>query len=205
MKIAAIQMRSGVDVDANISAADSLIRAAAAQGASFISTPEMTHILQRSSKRLFESITDEANDRGVKHFSALASELKIDLLIGSLAIKTAESRAANRSFLFNSAGKICARYDKIHLFDVTVSAAETWKESNVYDRGNAAASFLLYIVIMRSLELILFLCLPPLRGLRARRIGPLFCGLARLRRVVLLSPPRRAGDMRMGARPMATL
>jgi predicted amidohydrolase len=139
MKIAAIQMRSGVDVDANISAADSLIRAAAAQGASFISTPEMTHILQRSSKRLFESITDEANDRGVKHFSALASELEIDLLIGSLAIKTAESRAANRSFLFNSAGKICARYDKIHLFDVTVSAAETWKESNVYDRGNAAA------------------------------------------------------------------
>ena len=139
MKIAAIQMRSGVDIDGNISAADSWIRAAAAQGASFISTPEMTHILQRSSKRLFESITDEANDRGVKHFLALASELKIDLLIGSLAIKTAESRAANRSFLFNSAGEICARYDKIHLFDVTVSEVETWKESNVYDRGNAAA------------------------------------------------------------------
>ena len=138
MKIAAIQMRSGVDIEANLVAAETLIRAAAKEGASFIATPEMTHLLQRSPKQLFGAITDEADDLGVKHFAALAKELGIDLLIGSLAIKTAENRAANRSFLFGKDGQIKARYDKIHLFDVTVSKTETWKESNVYDRGNIA-------------------------------------------------------------------
>ena len=138
MKIAAIQMRSGVDIDANLKAAEELIRRAANEGASFIATPEMTHIVQRSPKRLFASIADEANDMGVKYFSAIAKELSIDLLIGSLAIQTGEKRAANRSFLFDPTGKIKTRYDKIHLFDVTVSREETWKESNVYDRGDKA-------------------------------------------------------------------
>lgn len=129
-------MRSGVDIPANLEAAETLIRRAADDGAHFIATPEMTHILQRSPKRLFSSISDEETDDGVIHFSALARELNIDLLIGSLAIKTAEKRAANRSFLFDKTGQITARYDKIHLFDVTVSREETWKESSVYDRGD---------------------------------------------------------------------
>jgi len=140
MKIAAIQMRSGVDISANLEAAETLIRAAADEGTRFIATPEMTHILQRSPKRLFASITDEANDIGVKHFAELAKELNIDLLIGSLAIQTGDKRAANRAFLFGSEGEIKARYDKIHLFDVTVSREETWKESNVYDRGHKAVT-----------------------------------------------------------------
>lgn len=138
MKIAAIQMRSGVDIGANLDAAETFIRKAANEGAQFITTPEMTHILQRSPKRLFENIANEENDLGVTHFSALAKELGIDLLIGSLAIKTGTQRAANRSFLFGPDGAIKARYDKIHLFDVTVSRKETWKESNVYDRGDRA-------------------------------------------------------------------
>ena len=138
MKVAVIQMRSGADISANLDAAETLIRRAADEGARFIATPEMTHILQRSSEHLFASITDEGSDRGVGQFSALAQELGIDLLIGSLAIKTGERRAANRSFLFNKEGQLTARYDKIHLFDVSVSREETWKESNVYDRGDKA-------------------------------------------------------------------
>ena len=139
MKIAAIQMRSGVDIEANLVAAEGLIRAAAKDGASFVATPEMTHLLQRSPKELFKSIAYESSDYGVRFFGSLAKELGIDLLIGSLAIKTAENRAANRSFLFGKDGQIKTRYDKIHLFDVSVSRAETWKESNVYDRGETAA------------------------------------------------------------------
>jgi len=138
MNIAAIQMRSGVHISANLETAEALIRSAANDGARFIATPEMTHILQRSPKRLFQSITDEASDLGIKRFKTLAKELGIDLLIGSLAIQTGEKRAANRSFVFDKTGQIKAQYDKIHLFDVTVSREETWKESNVYDRGDIA-------------------------------------------------------------------
>jgi len=138
MKVACVQMRSGIDIEANLAQAETLIRQAASAGAVFVATPEMTHILQRSSKRLFAAISEEETDQGLVHFSALAKELGIDLLIGSLAIKTGETRAANRSYLFGPDGQIKARYDKIHLFDVTVSREETWKESNVYDGGDAA-------------------------------------------------------------------
>lgn len=123
---------------ANIEAASDLIRQAANQGATFISTPEMTHILQRSGHKLFEAITDEDNDPGVKAFGTLAKELGIELLIGSLAIQTGERRAANRAFLFGPDGAIKARYDKIHLFDVAISESETWKESRIYDSGDRA-------------------------------------------------------------------
>lgn len=138
MKVAAIQLRSGVDIAANIDAASVLIREAANQGATFIVTPEMTTLLQRSPKRLFATITDEAHSLGMARFSALAKELGIDLLIGSMAIKTDDRRAANRGFLFGPDGTIKARYDKIHMFDVSVSRKETWKESNVYDKGKRA-------------------------------------------------------------------
>ncbi len=138
MRVAAIQLRSGTDISANIETASELIRQAASDGARFIATPEMTHILQRSANQLFDAIKPESEDPGVKAFGALADELGIDLLIGSLAIQTGENRAANRSFLFGADGQIKARYDKIHLFDVTISETETWKESKVYDSGKKA-------------------------------------------------------------------
>lgn len=135
MRVACIQLRTGADIAANIDDTSTLIRQAANEGATFIATPEMTHILQRSPNKLFAAIKPEDQDLGVNAFSALADELSIDLLIGSLAIRTGERRAANRSFLFGPDGVIKARYDKIHLFDVTLSQKEVWKESNVYDGG----------------------------------------------------------------------
>ncbi len=138
MRIAAIQMRSGIDIAANLEAAKALITRAAAQGASFVATPEMTHILQRSPKRLFAQLTPAAQAKSEAHFARLAKDLNIDLLIGSLAVQTGEGRAANRSYLFGKSGAITAQYDKIHLFDVNVSRKETWRESHVYDRGERA-------------------------------------------------------------------
>ena len=138
MRVAAIQLRSGTDISDNIEATSALIRQATEKGASFIATPEMTHILQKSAKDLFEAIKPEDQDLGVTAFAALAKELSIDLLIGSMAIKTGENRAANRSFHFGPNGEIKARYDKIHLFDVTISETESWRESNIYDGGQKA-------------------------------------------------------------------
>ena len=138
MRVAAIQMRSGALIEPNLEAAEMLIRRAAARGASFVATPEMTHILQRSPKRLFAQLTPESHARTIEHFAGLAKELSIDLLIGSIAVKTGQARAANRAYLFDKTGAIAAEYDKIHLFDVQVSRQETWRESNVYDRGEKA-------------------------------------------------------------------
>jgi len=138
MRIGAVQMCSGINIEENIDAADDLIRRAVKDGAQFVATPEMTHILQKNPKHLFAQITSQDADKGVRHFSELAAELGIDLLIGSLAIKTGDNSAANRSLLFGPDGGLKAAYDKIHLFDVQVSKKETWKESRVYDAGQRA-------------------------------------------------------------------
>lgn len=135
IRAAIIQMRSGVDPQANIEAASVLIRAAASDGATLIATPEMTGFLQRKPNDLWATIQSQDNDICVKAFSALAAELGVHLLIGSLAILTGEKRAANRSFVFGPDGGLISTYDKIHMFDVSVSRRETWRESAIYDAG----------------------------------------------------------------------
>ena len=62
------------------------------------------------------------------------------LLIGSLALKTddPDGRFANRSFLIAPDGAIAARYDKIHMFDVTLSESERYRESDGFRPGNRA-------------------------------------------------------------------
>lgn len=135
MRLACIQLCSGTDILANIEHASRLIRDAAKAGADYIFTPEMTNIIQKSPKALFESIATEDYAPEIPFFANLAKELSVHLLIGSMAIKTGERRAVNRSYLFDPQGGLSATYDKIHLFDVDVSDTETWRESNIYDRG----------------------------------------------------------------------
>ena len=135
MRAACIQLCSSTDIAANLETAETLIRAAHDKGATFITTPENTSILQKSSRSLFKVIANEEECQPVQFFSRLAKELSIDLLIGSMAIKVSEGKAANRSYLFGRNGQIKARYDKMHLFDVTINEQETWRESATYQAG----------------------------------------------------------------------
>lgn len=70
----------------------------------------------------------------------IAVQLRIHLLIGSLALKTHdnEGRFANRSFLIGPDGKYLARHDEIHMFDAAISETETWAESDGYQAGTSA-------------------------------------------------------------------
>tara|TARA_R110002096_G_scaffold146066_7_gene304262 strand:- start:255 stop:1097 length:843 start_codon:yes stop_codon:yes gene_type:complete len=133
---ALIQMRSGIDPAANLAMACDLIRQAAAQGASLIATPETTHLVQKDADQAFSVMRSQADDPAIPTFSALAKELGITLLIGSLAIKLAERRAANRSFLFGPGGDLLATYDKAHMFDVGIGQGEIYRESANYQAGD---------------------------------------------------------------------
>jgi predicted amidohydrolase len=137
-RAAAIQMRSGLDVAANVAAAEGLIREAAAAGAQYALTPEMTTILDRDRKRLLGAISPEADDPSLKRFQKLAAELGIHLHIGSMAIRLDNDAVANRAFLIGPDGKILTRYDKIHMFDVELGNGESYRESRLYRPGGAA-------------------------------------------------------------------
>ena len=135
LDVALVQMRSGVEPAANIAAATALIREAAATGARLVVTPETTHMVQKDAARAFARMQPQDTEPAVAAFSGLAQELGIALLIGSLAVRTQEARAANRSFLFAPTGDLVATYDKAHMFDVGLGRGETYRESENYRPG----------------------------------------------------------------------
>ncbi len=137
MRVACVQMRSGLDRAKNVSDATGLIAEAAAAGAAFVATPEMTNVVDRKGSRLLATLPEESQLEDIGAFADAAKAHGIWLLIGSLAVKSG-ARAANRSYLFAPDGSIAATYDKIHMFDVDLPGGESWKESRIYAPGERA-------------------------------------------------------------------
>jgi deaminated glutathione amidase len=139
-KAAMIQMRSGLEPAANLDTAARLISEAKSAGADYVQTPEMTNIMEVKRDRLFATIKDEDADPTLAAFRELARKHKIFIHAGSLAIKIAPEKAANRGFLIGPKGEIAARYDKIHMFDVDLGNGESYRESNSYRPGEIAVT-----------------------------------------------------------------
>jgi predicted amidohydrolase len=139
-RAACVQLRSSDDVEENIRTASELIREAKAHGADFIATPENTTLMAPDGGAKLEKSFPEESDPALPKFRALAEELGVWLLIGSLAIKVSERKTANRSFLLDPKGRIAARYDKIFLFDVDLPSGEKYRESNTVAGGDRAVT-----------------------------------------------------------------
>ena len=139
LRIGCAQLRTGVEIEANIDHASALIREAAGKGARFIATPEMTNLLDIRPGKARPKIVAESDDKTLAALRALADELGIWLLIGSIAVTVeGEERLANRSFLIAPDGSVRARYDKIHMFDVEVGDEQSYRERRSYRPGERA-------------------------------------------------------------------
>ena len=138
MRIAVVQMRSGIDPGANASALVAALETAKAGGAAIAFTPEMTGLLDRDRKRAAMSIVGEDADIVLAATRAAATRLGLWVHIGSLALRPGggEGRYVNRGFLIDDTGAIRARYDKLHLFDVDLPSGESWRESATYAPGD---------------------------------------------------------------------
>lgn len=152
-KAAAIQMRSGADPEKNVAEMEAAVHRAAAAGANYVQTPEMTGAVQRSRKILAEVLKPQDEDPVFNAASRIAAELSIWLHIGSTAIALDNGKVANRAFLFAPTGTCAASYDKIHMFDVDLDNGESWRESAVYQAGTETV-----IADMRLARLGLSIC-----------------------------------------------
>lgn len=137
-RAALVQMRSGVDRARNLDAALALIAEAAKGGAHFIATPEMTTAVDRDGARLTASLPEGEGLKEVEAFAAAAADHGVWLLIGSMPVRRSDGKLANRSFLYGPDGAVAARYDKIHMFDVSLADGESWRESRIYEPGREA-------------------------------------------------------------------
>lgn len=140
VRVALIQLTSGDDPAANLGETEAFVREAAASGAEFILTPEVTNIVSMSRKRQKAVLRREDDDETLARLRVVAAECGVWLLIGSLALLSddPDGRFANRSFLISPDGAIAARYDKIHMFDAAPAAGDAYRESSGYRPGEAA-------------------------------------------------------------------
>lgn len=140
MKTALIQLNGSDDPERNLPATLGWIDRAAAQGAGFVATPEVTNCISASRTRQAEVLRPEDEDPTLSALRQKAAEAGIWVLAGSLAVKSddPQGRFANRSVLIDPRGAVAARYDKIHMFDVAVSETETYRESAGYRPGDRA-------------------------------------------------------------------
>ena len=136
-KVAAIQMTSSHIVADNMAAAANLLREAKDLGCDIACLPEnFSFIGLRDADKL--QVAEPDGEGAVQSFlSATARELKMWILGGTIVIRgDTERRVANASLLIDARGKRVARYDKIHLFDVTIPGRdEQYRESTHVTAG----------------------------------------------------------------------
>ena len=141
LRIALVQLNVGDDPAANLPVTLDFLREAAAGGAQLLLTPEVTNLLTPDRERQAALLHREADDPTLAALREQAALLGMWLSIGSLSLRPddpQESRFVNRSFLIAPDGGIVARYDKIHMFDVTISDRESYCESAAFRPGDRA-------------------------------------------------------------------
>ena len=140
LRVGLIQTRTPASHAAALAHLTPLVREAAAQGATFIATPEASNILQKDWAVLLPQLKLLADDPVVQGLQALARDLGVWLLIGSALVLREDGKAANRAALISPAGEITATYDKLHMFDVDLPTGETARESETYEPGDRAVT-----------------------------------------------------------------
>ena len=141
MKVAAIQMVSGISLDANLSEALRLLRQAASAGAELAVLPEYFCFMgQKDEDKLVLAETPGLGT--VQDFlSDAARDLKMCIVGGTLPMATDDpSHAANASVTYNAKGTQISRYDKIHLFRYD-NGREAYDEAAVLKAGNTPTTF----------------------------------------------------------------
>lgn len=136
--VACIQTNTGNDLAANLSAALALAREAREAGADLIAFPEVVALIEPDRAALAAEIRGEGGHRALAAFAAFAGSAGRWVLVGSLTAALDGDRFANRSFLVDPQGRIAARYDKIHLFDVDLPGGLRSRESDRYRAGEQA-------------------------------------------------------------------
>jgi deaminated glutathione amidase len=142
MRIALLQMTSGIDPAANAAVIVAAVAEAASGGATMLFTPEMSGLIDRDRERAKASVRFEDDDIVLAAVCAAAAAHNIWVHIGSLAVDAGRSdgKFANRAFVIDPSGAVIARYDKVHLFDVDLPTGESWRESNAYVGGGVTVA-----------------------------------------------------------------
>ncbi|MBU0499983.1 MAG: carbon-nitrogen hydrolase family protein [Gammaproteobacteria bacterium] len=142
IKIAAIQMASSPNVNANLLEAEKLLAEAAGKGVRLALLPENFAFMGKSDNEL-GGIAEADGEGPLQHFlSQMARRYGIWLVGGTIPLLADDAkRVRSACLVFDDQGRRTGRYDKIHLFDVSLpESGEKYEESSAIEPGNQVVS-----------------------------------------------------------------
>jgi nitrilase len=140
-KVAALQMVSAPEVEANLRSAERLVAAAAEAGARLVALPENFYLIGRHEGDKVRA-RERDGEGPIQDFLADAARRHRVWLVGGTApIETPdENRILSACLVFDDAGRRVARYDKMHLFRFDGGGNECYDEARTLEPGGGAVA-----------------------------------------------------------------
>ncbi len=132
--MAALQLTSTPDPEANFAQIEELIDLAARRGAELVGLPENFAFLGEETRKL--ELAPELAERCSRFLVTMARRYQVAVVGGGFPVPAGEAATFNRSELVSRDGQLLASYDKIHLFDVDLPDGNTYTESATVRAGN---------------------------------------------------------------------
>ena len=110
-------------------------------GAQMLFLPEYCGGLASDGARIRPPSASEEDHKVLAALRDFARKSKVWINIGSIAIDGGQDKIVNRGYMIDAAGDIFGSYDKIHLFDVDLSAHAVYRESDTVNAGDTARMY----------------------------------------------------------------
>ena len=133
LTLAAVQMTSTSVLEENLETARAFIDQASAGGADIIALPENFSLMSETKHQRHDA-AERVNDVEAMLIAA-ARDNNVVIIGGSTPLPAPDGRVTNTCLVFDDQGRRIGRYDKIHLFDVSVSSSESYSESRHISPG----------------------------------------------------------------------
>ncbi len=136
---ACVQVNASDDMNGNIATIVGMATEARQQGADMVFLPENAVLMTWGRANILANAFPEDEHPGLIALKALARDTGLWVHGGTLHVRIGE-RAANRTLVISPDGMIVGRYDKIHMFDVSLANGETYRESATFEAGSALST-----------------------------------------------------------------
>lgn len=139
LKIASMQVKVSENAKGNVEQLKQIMEKQEINGIDLVTLPEMFICPYRTSD--FPIYAETEGGETWKACSRLASKYKVYLSAGSIPEKDENGCIYNTAYVFDRDGQQIAKHRKMHLFDISVSGGQYFKESDVLTAGNQVTVF----------------------------------------------------------------
>ncbi|MEX0364883.1 MAG: carbon-nitrogen hydrolase family protein [Ruegeria sp.] len=138
LDIACLQTRPMPDFASALDEALPMAEAAVQAGADILFLPEYCGGLRSDGQALTPPSAPEGSHPFLTAMRDFGAQHQVWINIGSIAVNGPDGRIVNRGLMLDDQGEVRGRYDKIHMFDVTLSETEVYRESQTIAPGDEA-------------------------------------------------------------------